>query len=70
MAFKRVCETGPRRENALRGDLKPRGYGATRVGGFQETQTYQALNDSGDSCLRCFARKQAIICIGIAETPV
>jgi len=41
-----------------------------RGGGFQETQTYQALNDSGDSCLRRFARKQAVIYTGIAETPV
>jgi hypothetical protein len=70
MAFKRVCETGPRRENALRGDLKPRDPVQPEWGGFQETQMYQALNDSGDRCLRRFARKQAVICIGIAETPV
>jgi len=70
MAFKRVCETGPRRENACGVEMKPGGRGNQSKGGFQETHTYQALNDSGDSCLRCFARKQAVICIVIAETPV
>jgi len=49
--FERVCETGPRRQNALDGlaSVQP------ERGEFQETHTYQALNDSGDRCLRCFA---------------
>src|SRR5487761_2097158 len=35
----------------------------------QEPKTYQALNDSEATCLRCFARKQHIFCIDIAKMP-
>jgi hypothetical protein len=52
---KRLCETGPRRENALDADMKPGVRGNQRKGGFQETHTYQALNDSGNRDLRRFA---------------
>jgi hypothetical protein len=51
----RLCETGPRRENALGIEMKPGVPGNPRKGGFQETHTYQALNDSGNRCLRRFA---------------
>jgi hypothetical protein len=50
--------------------MKPGVRGNQRKGGFQETHTYQALNDSGNRYLRRFACKQGIIRIGIAETPV
>jgi hypothetical protein len=52
---KRLCETGPRRENAFGVEMKPGGRGKQRKGGFQETHTYQALNDSGNRRLRRFA---------------
>jgi hypothetical protein len=52
---KRLCETGPRRENALGAGSKLGGLGDQRKGGFQETHTYQALNDSRNRDLRRFA---------------
>jgi hypothetical protein len=51
----RLCETGPRRENALGVEMKPGVRSNQRKGGFQETHTYQALNDSGNRRLRRFA---------------
>jgi hypothetical protein len=35
--------------------LETRRPGSQRKEEFQETHTYQALNDSGDRCLRRFA---------------
>jgi len=53
--LERLCETGPRRENAFGVEMKPGGRGNQRKGRFQETHTYQALNDSGIRRLRRFA---------------
>jgi len=39
-------------------------------GGLQETQVYQALNDSAVGSLRCYAGKQAVIRIGVKEVPI
>jgi len=39
----------------LRDDLKPEGPVQSEQRGLQETQSYQALNDSGDRGLRGFA---------------
>jgi hypothetical protein len=41
MAFSAIVNTGPRRENALRDDLKPEGPVQLEQGGLQETQTYR-----------------------------
>jgi hypothetical protein len=51
----RLCETGPRRENALGVEMKPGVRSNQRKGEFQETHTYQALNDSGNCGLSRFA---------------
>jgi hypothetical protein len=45
--------------NALRNDLKPADPVHPAQAGFSETQAYQALDDSDDRRLRCFAGKQA-----------
>src|SRR5258705_7305500 len=50
-----LVDTGLRRENASRGDLNPKVPIQPERGGLQETQAYQALNDSGGGGPRCFA---------------
>jgi len=47
--------TGLHPENASHGDLKPGVPIQPEQRELQETQAYQALNDSGVGCLRCFA---------------
>jgi len=53
--FRAFVNTGLHPENASHGDLKPGVPIQPEQRELQETQAYQALNDSGVGCLRCFA---------------
>jgi hypothetical protein len=57
-------------ENASHDELKPAGPDPAGTQRLQETQVYQALNDSAVGRLRRYALKQGVICIRVKEVPI